>query len=178
MKMLLSNLIVLFGLSFVTIACSPDDDSVVKGEPTPSPNQEQDNKHILVVYFSCTNTTKGIAERIAEITDGTLHRIVPETPYTSEDLNYNNTSSRANSEQNDPTARPAISSKIENISDYDVVFLGYPIWWGKAPKIIFSFLENHNLSHKIIVPFCTSHSSGIGSSDTDLHELAGQAIWN
>lgn len=130
-----------------------------------------------MVYFSCTNTTKGIAESIVEITDGTLHRIVPEVPYTSEDLNYNNSSSRANREQNDPSARPAISGEIENFSNYDVIFLGYPIWWGKAPKIISTFLESHDFADKTIVPFCTSHSSGIGSSDTDLHELAKQAAW-
>ena len=104
-------------------------------------------------------------------------RIEPETAYTSEDLNYNNSSSRANREQNDPSARPAIKGKCENLADYDVVFLGYPIWWGKAPKVIFTFLENHDLAGKTVVPFCTSHSSGIGSSDTDLHRLATEAEW-
>ena len=183
MKMLLSSLILLSGLSFATAACSPTEESVNTEEPTPTPEPEltpepqPGNGRTLVVYFSCTNTTKGIAEKIAEVTDGTLHRIIPETPYTSEDLNYNNSSSRANREQNDPAARPAISSKVENFSDYDVVFLGYPIWWGKAPKIIYTFLESLNLSGKTIVPFCTSHSSGIGSSDTDLHESAEKAAW-
>lgn len=175
MKMLLSSLILLSGLSFVTAACSPTEDPVNTEEPTPTP--EPGSGRTLVVYFSCTNTTKGIAEKIAESTDGTLHHIIPETPYTDEDLNYNNSSSRANREQNDPAARPAISSKIENLSDYDVIFLGYPIWHGKAPKIIYTFLESQNLSGKTIVPFCTSHSSSIGSSDTDLHKSAGQAAW-
>lgn len=175
MKMLLSSLILLSGLSFVTAACSPTEDPVNTEEPTPTP--EPGSGRTLVVYFSCTNTTKGIAEKIAESTDGTLHHIIPETPYTDEDLNYNNSSSRANREQNDPAARPAISSKIENLSDYDVIFLGYPIWHGKAPKIINTFLESQNLSGKTIVPFCTSHSSSIGSSDTDLHKSAGQAAW-
>lgn len=92
-------------------------------------------------------------------------------------MNYNNSSSRANREQNDPSARPAIKGKCENLADYDVVFLGYPIWWGKAPKVIFTFLESHDLAGKTIVPFCTSHSSGIGSSDTDLHHLATGAEW-
>ena len=183
MKMLLSSLILLSGLSFVTAACSPTEDPVNTEEPTPTPEPEPTPEpqpgsgRTLVVYFSCTNTTKGIAEKIAESTDGTLHHIIPETPYTDEDLNYNNSSSRANREQNDPAARPAISSKIENLSDYDVIFLGYPIWHGKAPKIIYTFLESQNLSGKTIVPFCTSHSSSIGSSDTDLHESAGQAAW-
>ena len=183
MKMMLSSLILLSGLSFATVACSPAEESVKTEEPVPSPDPEPTpepqpgNGRTLVVYFSCTNTTKGIAESIVEITDGTLHRIVPEVPYTSEDLNYNNSLSRANREQNDPSARPAISGEIENFSNYDVIFLGYPIWWGKAPKIISTFLESHDFADKTIVPFCTSHSSGIGSSDTDLHELAKQAAW-
>lgn len=187
MKKLLSSLILLSGLSFATAACSPAEESgnmenpAPKPEPgpdpSPTPNPQPGSGRTLVVYFSCTNTTKGIAEEIAEITAGTLHRIIPEVPYTEEDLNYSNSSCRANREQNDPSARPAISSKIENLSDYDVVFLGYPIWWGKAPKVISTFLESHDFSSKTIVPFCTSHSSGIGSSDADLHKLALQAAW-
>lgn len=181
--MLLSSLILLSGLSFATAACSPTEDSASTNEPTstpepqPTPNPLPANGRTLVVYFSCTNTTKGIAEEIAEITNGTLHRIIPQTPYTSEDLNYNNASSRANREQNDPAARPAISGEVDNFSDYEVIYMGYPIWWGKAPKIMFTFLESYNFSGKTIVPFCTSHSSGIGSSDTDLHKLAEQAAW-
>ena len=118
-----------------------------------------------------------MAEHIASVTESGMYRIEPEEPYTSADLNYNNSSSRANREQNDPSARPAIAGSLENLSDYDIVFLGYPIWWGKAPKIIFTFLESYDFAGKTIVPFCTSHSSGIGSSDTDLHALAAQATW-
>ena len=135
----------------------------------------------LVVYFSATNTTKGVAQNIvtvlgADTTD--LFEIVPAVPYTSADLNYN-TDCRANREQNDPAARPAISDtcKVENMADYDVVFLGYPIWWGQAPKIVYTFLENYDLGGKTIVPFCTSGSSGIGSSATNLHGLAEDATW-
>ncbi|MDR2499528.1 MAG: aldo/keto reductase, partial [Treponema sp.] len=132
---------------------------------------------VLVVYFSCTGTTKTIAGYIAGKTGGTLYGIVPETPYTSADLNYNNSGSRANREQNNPSARPAIKGRVENMARYDVIFIGYPIWWGKAPKIIFTFLESYNLSGKTIVPFCTSGSSGKGSSDTDLHSLIPAAHW-
>lgn len=106
-----------------------------------------------------------------------MYRIEPEVPYTSADLDYNESSSRANREQNDPSARPAMKGRCEDIAAYDIVFLGYPIWWGKAPKIISTFLESHDLAGKTVVPFCTSHSSGIGSSDTDLHPLAPQAVW-
>lgn len=172
-----------------TNACSPSDEPIKTEEPTPVPDPEPEpnpdptpdptpsDGRALVVYFSCTNTTKGIADRIVEAIGAATWRIEPETAYTSEDLNYNNSSSRANREQNDPSARPAIKSTCENLTDYDVVFLGYPIWWGKAPKVIFTFLEGHNLAGKTVVPFCTSHSSGIGSSDTDLHRLATRAEW-
>lgn len=172
-----------------TNACSPSDEPIKTEEPTPVPDPEPEPNpdptpdptpsggRALVVYFSCTNTTKGIADRIVEVTDAATWRINPEVAYTSEDLNYNNSSSRANREQNDPSARPAIKGKCENLADYDVVFLGYPIWWGKAPKVIFTFLESHDLAGKTVVPFCTSHSSGIGSSDTDLHRLAAGAEW-
>ena len=177
------------GLTLTTSACSPSDEPIQSETPAPNPEPEPDpspdnptpepgtDGRALVVYFSCTNTTKGVAEHIASVTESGMYRIEPEEPYTSADLNYNNSSSRANREQNDPSARPAIAGSLENLSDYDIVFLGYPIWWGKAPKIIFTFLESYDVAGKTIVPFCTSHSSGIGSSDTDLHALAAQATW-
>lgn len=177
-------------LTMTVSACSPTEESVntenptPQPEPDPQPDPDPENpdpqpagSHALVVYFSCTNTTKGIADRIVEVTDAAAWRIEPEEPYTSEDLDYSNSSCRANREQNDPSARPAIKGKCEDIADYDVIFLGYPLWWGKAPKVIFTFLEGHDLTGKTIVPFCTSHSSGIGSSDTDLHQLAPGAEW-
>lgn len=189
MKMWLLSAILLPGLLLTTNACSPTEEPVKPEEPTivptpdpepepePNPDPQPSGSRALVVYFSCTNTTKGVADRIVEATGAATWRIEPEVAYTSEDLNYNNSSSRANREQNDPSARPAIKGKCENLADYDVVFLGYPIWWGKAPKVIFTFLEGHDLTGKTIVPFCTSHSSGIGASDTDLHRLATGAEW-
>ena len=181
MKMLISSLILLSGLTLATGACSPTDNPEGTEEPIPvpdpSPGPQPTNGRALVVYFSCTNTTKGVAEHIASITESVMFRIEPEEPYTSADLDYNDSSSRTNREQNDPSARPAIAGSLENLSDYDVIFLGYPIWWGKAPKIIFTFLESYDFAGKTIVPFCTSHSSSIGSSDTDLHALAAQATW-
>lgn len=181
MKNLLLPLLLMIGISMTTYACSPNEESGKTETILPNPDEpttpSDDNIRCLVVYFSCTNTTKGIAERIAAIIGGTTFRIEPEEPYTSADLDYNNPSSRANREQNDPSARPAIANTLEGLENYDVVFLGYPIWWGDAPKIISTFLECYDLSGKTIVPFCTSHSSGIGSSDTDLHPLAPQAVW-
>lgn len=168
-------------------SCSHDTDEPIDNEqptptpnPDPEPNPEPDPNpgkgNVLVAYFSCTNTTKGVADKIADITGGTLFRIEPEVAYTSSDLDYN-TDCRANREQNDPSARPAIKGKCEDIGKYDIIFLGYPIWWGAAPKVIYTFLEGHNLNGKTIIPFCTSHSSGIGSSDTNLHGLASGAYW-
>ncbi len=118
----------------------------------------------LVVYFSATGNTKALAEKIAEESGSDLFEIVPEEPYTSADLNYSNSDCRANKEQNDADARPAISNTIENIGDYDTIFIGYPIWWGTMPKIINTFLDTYDLSGKTIMPFCTSGSSGISSS--------------
>ncbi len=132
--------------------------------------------NILIAYFSCTNTTEGIANNIVIETKGTLYEIVPEVPYTAEDLKYY-TNGRADKEQADPSARPAISGKIDNLDKYDIIFLGYPIWHGQAPKIIYTFLESYDFTGKTIIPFCTSHSSGIGSSDTNLHGLSASANW-
>lgn len=131
---------------------------------------------ILVAYFSCTNNTEKIAEYILEVAGGTLYEITPEVPYTSADLNYN-TDCRANREQNDPSARPEISGSVENMEQYETVFIGYPIWWGQAPKIIYTFFESYDFSGKTIIPFCTSGSSGIGSSATNLSGLTTGATW-
>lgn len=131
---------------------------------------------ILVAYFSATGTTRPLAEYAADILNADLYEIIPEDPYTEEDLAYY-TDGRADQEQNNPDARPAISGEVENMAQYDVVLLGYPIWHGQAPRIISTFLESYDFSGKTIVPFCTSHSSGIGSSDDDLHSLAPDADW-
>lgn len=143
-------------------------------DPTPTPDSDA---RILVAYFSATNTTKPLAEYIADGLNADIYEIVPATPYTSADLNYSNSSSRATVEQNDPSARPAISNSVRNMEQYDIVFIGYPIWWGQAPRIISTFLESYDFSGKTIVPFCTSGSSGIGSSATNLHSLANGATW-
>lgn len=124
----------------------------------------------LVVYFSCTNTTKKLAEYAADILGADIYEIVPTEPYTEDDLAYY-TNGRADREQNDPSVRPEISGGIDNISDYDTIILGYPIWHGQAPRIICTFLESYDFSGKTIIPFCTSHSSGMGSSADNLHAL-------
>ena len=143
-------------------------------EPDPAPGE---GTKVLIAYFSATNNTEAIANHLDAILDVDLYEILPETPYTSADLSYNDNSSRANREQSGSTARPAISGGVDNMEQYDVIFLGYPIWHGQAPKIISTFLESYDLSGKTIVPFCTSASSGLGSSATNLHSLASSATW-
>ena len=140
-------------------------------------DEETPEGGVLVAYFSATGNTEGIAQHLQSVLDADLYEIVPEVPYTDEDLNYSNDSCRANQEQNDPAARPAITGALENPEDYDVVFLGYPIWWGQAPKVIYTFLESYDFGDATIVPFCTSGSSGIGSSADGLQELTENAQW-
>ena len=123
-----------------------------------------------VIYFSCTGTTEQIAQWIAEETGSDICRILPEEPYTEDDLKYY-TDCRADREQADDTARPAIANMPESLEDYDTVFLGYPIWHGKAPKIMYTLLEGTELAGKTIIPFCTSASSPIGNSAVLLQNL-------
>ena len=141
------------------------------------PGEETPEGGVLVAYFSATGNTEGIARHLQSILDADLYEIVPEVAYTDEDLNYSNDDCRANQEQNDPAARPAITGTPEHPEDYDVVFLGYPIWWGQAPKVMYTFLENCDFGDATIVPFCTSGSSGIGSSADGLQELTANAQW-
>lgn len=139
-------------------------------------NDEGEQK-VLVAYFSATGTTKGVAQQIADGLSCDLYEITPQDPYTDADLNYSDTSSRTTSEMNDENARPAISGAVSNMAQYDVVFLGYPIWWGEAPRIISTFLESYDFTGKTIVPFCTSGSSGISSSVSSLKPLTSGATW-
>ena len=120
---------------------------------------------VLVAYFSTTGHTKTIAEHLQTALDADLYEIVPQEPYTDADLDYNTDGCRANREQNDDAARPAISGSVEDMDGYDVVFIGYPIWWGQAPKIVYTFLESYDFSGKTIVSFCTSGGSGMGGED-------------
>lgn len=126
--------------------------------------QKKSSKKVLVVYFTGTGTTKGVAKKIKKATGGKLYQIKAADPYTSADLNYSNDDCRANVEQQDGKVRPKIKGKVKSIRKYDVIFVGYPIWWGKEPMIIRTFLESYNLKGKKIVPFCTSGGSGISGS--------------
>lgn len=131
-------------------------------DPAEEPTEEA--AKTLVVYFSATGNTKAVAEEIVRLTGADLYEIVPAVPYTNEDLNYNDNNCRANQEMNDASARPAIGSEAIDISSYDTVFIGHPIWWGTTPRIINTFLDTYDLSSKTVLPFCTSGSSGISQA--------------
>ena len=139
----------------------------------PEPEAE---RTAVVVVFSATGNTRGVAGKIAALTGADLREIVPAQPYTDADLNYSDGGSRTSKEQNDPDARPEIAEEI-SLEGYDTVYLGYPIWWGKAPRILCSFVEGHDFDGKTVIPFCTSGSSDIGQSDDALAELAGSGNW-
>lgn len=132
---------------------------------------------VLVAYFSVTGNTKGIAEHVCQATDGTLFEIVPTEPYTTEDLNYNDPASRTSLERTDSSVRPGIAAEIEDWDSYEIVFIGYPIWWGDAPAIMETFAESYDWNGKTVVAFCTSNSSGFGSSDSVLKNATPGATW-
>lgn len=159
------------------ITDNTDSTDASETQPEESESPEVQGTKVLVAYFSATNTTKGVAEHIANGLGADLYEIVPADPYTDADLNYNDNNSRTTIEMNDPNARPAISGSVENMEQYDIVFLGYPIWWGEAPRIVSTFMESYDFSGKTIVPFCTSGGSGIGSSASNLKQLTNGATW-
>ena len=129
----------------------------------------------LVAYFSASGVTAGLSERLAKAIGADLFEIKPEVPYTDADLNWQDKNSRSSVEMNDRKSRPAISSKIENMAQYDVVFIGFPVWWYREPSIIDTFAESYDFGGKTIVPFATSGGSGIGESGKNIGELATDA---
>lgn len=126
----------------------------------------------LVAYFSASGTTMDVANHLARVTDSDLFAIVPANPYTSADLNWRDKQSRSTREAADPSCRPAITSRVEHIEDYDTIFLGFPIWWYVAPAIINTFLESYDLTGKTIVLFATSGGSGMGKTASVLRASA------
>lgn len=156
---------------------SAQPDETEETEPALETDTGAEGTKVLVAYFSATNTTEGVAEQIANGLNADLYEIVPAEPYTDADLDYNDNNSRSTLEMNNPDARPAISGSVENMEQYDIVFIGYPIWWSEAPRIVSTFVESYDFSGKTIVPFCTSGGSGIGSSASNLEQLTSGATW-
>ena len=137
------------------------------------------DRSFLVAYYSATGNTQTAAEYIAQQTGGTLFAITPVSPYTVADLDYNDSASRVSTEHNDPDSRDVAleTTTVEGFADYDVVFLGYPIWWGEASWVVNDFVTENDFTGKTVIPFATSASSGIGTSDTDLAALSGTGEW-
>ena len=135
-------------------------------------------KKILVAVFSASGVTKKVGKEIARIAGADFYEIVPEELYTAADLDWMNKKSRSSLEMNDPAARPRIAGSALDMAAYDTVIVGFPIWWGVAPRIIDTFLESYDFSGKKIIPFCTSGGSGVGRSDTALHkDVSGDVQW-
>ena len=133
---------------------------------------------VLVAVFSASGVTKRVGQEIARISGGDFFEIVPAEKYTSADLNYMNSRSRSSVEMNDPSVRPEIANRVSDMDSYDTVIIGFPIWWGVAPRIIETFLESYDFGGKTIIPFCTSGGSGVGRSDTELHKnVSGDVKW-
>ena len=153
----------------------PENDREAKSD-TPAENNIADSK-TLVVYFSATGTTKGVAEQIAAVTGADIYEILAAQPYSEADLNYNDSSSRTTIEQNDRTVRPEISSEPLDLSGYSTIYIGYPIWWGEEPRIMDTFVESYDFTGKTVIPFCTSGGSGIGNSGKNLEANAGSGRW-
>lgn len=135
------------------------------------------DKKTIVVYFSATGTTKDVAKRIAKITGADLQEIMPQQPYTAADLNWNDKNSRSSVEMANPKSRPAIQSLETDMSKYDVIFIGYPIWWDLAPTVVNTFIENHRLKGKTVIPFATSGGSTIRNSVVQLKSAYPDIVW-
>ena len=140
-------------------------------------NSMQSNHKVLVAYFSATGVTARAAQKVAKATGGEVYAITPAKPYTDADLDWNDKQSRSSVEMNDPKARPALGGERLDVSEYDVVFIGYPIWWNQAPRLINTFIESHNLKGKTVIPFATSGGSTIAGSAATLKRSYPALEW-
>ena len=172
-KKVILSILVLFTL-FIVTGCGKEKSNNDTYNTSYSSNEINEGSNSVVLYFSATGTTKSIAYRIADGSNSDIIEIVPKEKYNSEDLNYNS-DCRANREQNDSKARPEIENTMD-ITKYDTVYLGYPIWWGTNPKIILTLLDTYDFTGKTIIPFCTSGSTGISGSVSDLRNYNSNLI--
>ena len=154
-------------MTFGLAACAQN-----KGE-----KRMQTENRPLVVYFSATGTTAKAARTIADVTGGALYEIVPQQTYTSDDLDWNDRQSRSSVEMNDVKARPTLKETDADLAAYDVIYIGYPIWWNQAPRIINTFIESYDLKGKTLVPFATSGGSGITGSVKELENTYPDLNW-
>ncbi len=134
-------------------------------------------KKILIAYFSAGGATARLAKTIAGVVDGDLFEIKPQLPYAAADLDWTDSRSRSTVEMNDEDSRPAIAERVENMPQYDTVFVGFPIWWYQAPRIIETFLESYDFAGKALIPFATSGGSGMGKTGSILKTVCPAATW-
>ena len=142
-----------------------------------SQNKKDKKMKTLVAYFSASGVTEGVARQLAEVAGADLHQIQPETPYTDADLDWTNKQSRSTIEMKDKNSRPAITGKLQNMAEYDVVYVGFPIWWYTAPTIINTFMESYDFKGKTVVPFATSGGSSIKKACEDLKTTYPDLNW-
>ena len=142
-------------------------------------NKQKEDKQMktLVAYFSASGVTKGVAQQLAEVTGGTLHEIKPEQPYTDADLDWRNKQSRSSVEMQDKQYRPAITNKLSDMKEYEVVYVGFPIWWYTCPTIINTFMEAYDFNGKTVIPFATSGGSNIKKACEDLKKAYPNVNW-
>ena len=143
-------------------------------------SQKKENKEmkkVLVAYFSASGVTKGVAQQLAEVTGGTLHEIKPAQPYTDADLDWRDKQSRSSVEMQDKKSRPAITDKLTNMEDYDIIYVGFPIWWYTCPTIINTFMEAYDFKGKTVIPFATSGGSSIKKACEDLKAAYPDVNW-
>ena len=139
--------------------------------------ENKEMKKVLIAYFSASGVTEGVAMQLAEVTGGDLHKIQPEQPYTDADLDWRDKQSRSSVEMQDKNSRPAITNKLANMQDYDVVYVGFPIWWYTAPTIINTFMEAYDFKGKTVIPFATSGGSSIKKACKDLKAAYPDVNW-
>ncbi len=163
MKRLLYVLFAIIAIVVVSLILWPTKTNAVMGDKT------------LVAYFSATGNTRGVAEKLSNAIGADLFEIVPEQLYSADDLNWQNDASRSSVEMKDAASRPVVASKIEDMSQYKIVFVGFPIWWGREPSIIDTFMESYDFAGKTVIPFATSGSSDIGNTYENLKKLAPNA---
>ena len=148
-----------------------------QGNKSKESKEMSNESKILVAYFSASGVTKGVAEQLAEVTGGTLHEIKPVQPYTDADLDWRDKQSRSSVEMQDKKSRPAITDKLTNMQDYDVIYVGFPIWWYTCPTIINTFMEAYDFKGKTVIPFATSGGSTIDKACEDLKAAYPDVNW-
>lgn len=131
---------------------------------------------VLVAYFSVSGVTEKVAKELAKAENADLFQICPEVSYTKEDLDWTNSKSRSTVEMQDLSCRPPVSGTVSNMAQYDVVFVGFPIWWGREPSVVDTFLCSYDFTGKKIIPFCTSGGSGMGNTAHRIRELTGGCV--